>query len=710
MSELLIEIYSEEIPARMQLKAMEDFKKLFVDFFLKQNISIKEENLKVFIAPRRLVLLVENLSEQQNKPAVNKIGPKTDASSKAIEGFLKSIGLRNVADLEKIDRDDGSYYLYKQPEIKIKTAEILANNLPIILQKMAGTWQKSMNLISIEGQYSWVRPIRNILAIFAGKLLDFEFANLRANNNTFGNLIAGKKKIEVLDFAGYKQELEENFVILDWFKRREIIVNEISKIDHKLVDNNAKLIDEIAGLVEYPKVLIGSVDDIFAKLPLKVLELTIKIHQRSILFNDKSGLKFIFISGLETDEIATKRIIADNEKVVRARLSDAVFYIEEDKKIPFANRTLLLKDVIFHQKLGSIANKIERLKTLNKLIAIWVAKANLSKLEHLAKLSKNDLTTKTVAEMPELQGIIGGYCARSAGEDLEICQAIEEQYLPIGYDGQLPQSPLGIVLAIADKIDTICSLFLADEKPTSSKDPMALRRAALGIIKIAIEKQIALPLKIIIEKAINAHLVRNIKAIYPKKTNVEIKRIRSDCAFLVKSFFIERNKFYLKEKFNLKAEIINDVFEQFANKNNNKDYCPLHASNKALIINSFFTNPDNLAIIGLYKRVVNILAIEEARDGKIYNTKPSIVYLKTKYEKLLYKKSKIFTPLVKKDTKNHNYQNALTILMELEFPIRSFLDNVIINCDSRELRNNRLLILGRIRSLFTTVFNFEKII
>ena len=253
MAELLIEDYSEEIPARMQQKAMEDFRKIFVEFFNKQNIRFIEDDLKIFITPRRLVLFAKNLDVEQVSPAINKIGPRIDAENQAIAGFVKSVGISNVNQLEKITRDNGQYYLYKQPEIKIDTKEILAKHLNSLLQKMAGTWLKSMDLIDLTTRQNWVRPIRNILAIFNNEVLNCEFANLKANNQSFGHLLMGKKPLQVLDFADYKTKLENNFVILDWFERRKIIVDEIQKIDAKLIDKNSKLIDEIAGLVEYPK-------------------------------------------------------------------------------------------------------------------------------------------------------------------------------------------------------------------------------------------------------------------------------------------------------------------------------------------------------------------------------------------------------------------------------------------------------------------------
>jgi len=709
MAELLIEIYSEEIPARMQQKAMEDFRKIFVEFFTKQNIKFSETNLKIFITPRRLVLLTQNLDEQQVSPAIDKIGPKVDAPSQAIQGFLRSVGVSDVSGLEKVTRENGQYYFYKEPENKINTRQILEKNLPNLLQKMAGTWAKSMDLIDLEKQSNWVRPIRNILAVFNNQVLNFEFANLKTNNQTFGHLLEGKKSLSAMNFTDYKKQLEENSVILDWLTRREIIVTGINKIDVNLVEKNSKLIDEITGLVEYPQVLIGKIDNQFNNLPEEVLDLTIKLHQKAILFKNKESLNFIFVSNVKVGEVTTQKIISDNEKVVRARLSDAKFYIEEDLKTPFKDRAQLLRNITFHKKIGSLYHKVKRLEILNKLIVIWVPQARLSAAEKLAELAKNDLTTKTVAELPELQGIVGKYYARIQGESEEVSVAIAEQYLPTGQNSLLPKTPLGIVLAISDKIDTICSLFLANEKPTASKDPFALRRAALGIIKILFENKISLPLKIIIDKGINNFPDKSLKVLYPNKSNSEIKEIKRNLSVEIVQFFIERNKAYLKDQRSLRTDIVNQVFEEFCVDKNSKKYNPFITSQKTIFINIFVANSSHLAIIELYKRAANIVAIEEKKDNKDYNGKVSIISLKDKYEKALYKKVRISVRLVKKALKNYSYEGAFNILSELELPIKEFFDNIEVNCDNKNLRLNRLLILSKVRNLFNQLCDFSKI-
>ncbi|MFT6106283.1 MAG: glycyl-tRNA synthetase beta chain [Rickettsiales bacterium] len=709
MSELLIEIYSEEIPARMQQKACSDFERIFFELFNKQNIKFSDGDLKVFITPRRLTFLAQNLDPKQVGKAVSKIGPKTSAKDQAIQGFLRSVSLKSVSDLEIIQRDNGKYYSFDQPETQINTKEIIEKNLNSALQKMAGTWIKTMDLVDQNKRSNWVRPIRNILAIFDGEILDLEFANLKANNKTFGHLLAEKKSLQITNFADYEKKLEENYVILDWNQRRKIIEDGIGEIDKNLAKKNSKLIDEIAGLTEFPQVLIGSIEDQFRSLPEEVLELVIKLHQKAILLKNNQSLNFIFVSNIKADKEVVKKIITDNEKVVKARLSDAKFFIEEDLKIPFQERIDLLKNIIFHKKLGSLYLKIKRLEVLNKFIVIWVPKANLSMAEKLADLAKNDLSTKTVAELTELQGVIGSYYAKYHGEPEEVCQAIGEQYLPIGQNSALPQSPLGNVLAISDKIDTICGLFLAGEKPSASKDPFALRRSALGIIKIIFENELFLPLKIIIHKAINNYPHKSLKVLYPDKDDRQIKEMKKDVTKQIIQFFIERNKFFLKEKYELRTDIINQVFDEYSQDEKDKKCDLLAISQKAIFINKFIGEESNSKLIGLYKRASNIVSIESKKDGKDYRGKISLIALKTTYERNIYKNSRLASKLVKKHLNNQDHHQALISLMDLEVSIKEFFDNVQINCDNAHLRANRLMVLSKIKYLFEKVFNFSKI-
>jgi glycyl-tRNA synthetase beta chain len=722
MSEFLIEIYSEEIPAKMQAKAAANFKQIFSEFFEKQNIgqnigqNIKfdAEQLKSFISPRRLILLASNLQEFQIIPAVRKNGPKIDADQKAIDGFLKSVGVASVNELSK---NETNYY-FDQKENKISTADILQKNLPTLLQKMSNSWPKTMKWKSGQTQF-WVRPIRNILCIFNGKTISFEFAGIGSNCLSRGSFL-DNDNFEVSNFNQYKNYLSDTFIIFDGEERKKNILNKIKEICTEInckpieeLDDNNPLLNEVVGLVEYPEVLLGKIDDEFMHLPAEILILTIKLNQKYFcLKNEKGDLMpyFIFVSNVRANEKAKEKIIADNGKVVKARLNDARFFIEEDLRTPLLMRLESLKNIIFHEKLGSVYDKSKRLETLCEFISIWVPYADLSLADDMAKLAKCDLNTKAVVEFTELQGIIGGHYARIQGYKPEIYEAISEHYLPLGPNSKLPKTSLGALLSIADKIDTICGLFLINEKPTSSKDPYALRRAALGIIRILIDHKISLPLKIVIDKALNIYPSKTIKQIYSDKAGGEINKIKQKLTLEIIDFFAERLKAFLKDNWNIKADVINEVFAADLPLIKNDKKCNLMPlANKAKFINDFISNPANLEVISLYRRAANIVTIEEKKDQTKYDEKPSNGLLENKYEKLLYTKIKNLSPKIKKLTKNNKYDEAFILLNDLQHPINYFFDHVVVNVEEKNIRINRLLILANIRDLFDEIFNFSKI-
>lgn len=714
MAEFLIEIYSEEIPAKMQAKAVLSFKQIFSDFFTKQNIKFNPDQLKSFISPKRLILLASDLEEFQIIAAAKKNGPKIDADPKAIEGFLKSIGVSSINELGKTETN----YYFDQKENKISTAQILQNNLPALLQKMSTSWPKTMKWKEDQTQL-WIRPIRNILCIFNGKSIVFEFAGIKSNSTSRGHFL-DNDIFEVYNFNQYKNYLEDASIIFDEGKRKKIILEKIQEICTEFncvpseeLDDNNPLLNEVVGLTEYPEVLLGKIDDEFMYLPPEILILTIKLNQKYFcLKNKKSDLMpyFIFVSNVKANEKTKEKIIADNGKVVKARLNDARFFIEEDLRMPLLSRLESLKKIIFHEKLGSVYEKSKRLETLCEFISIWVPYADLSLAHDLAKMAKCDLNTKAVAEFTELQGIIGGHYARIQKYNPEIYQAISEHYLPLGPNSKLPETPLGSLLSIADKIDTICGLFLINEKPTSSKDPYALRRAVLGIIRILINRKVSLPLKIVIDKALNIYQSKVIKEIYSDKTSKEINEIKHKLTLEIIDFFAERLKAFLKDTWNIKTDVINEIFttDLLSIKDDEKSDLMVLA-NKAKFIDEFISNPSNSEVIALYKRAANIVAIEEKKDQVKYNEHASSGLLENKYEELLYKKIKHITPEIHKLTKKNKYDEAFILLNDLQHPLTYFFDHVVVNTEEKNLRINRLLILASIRDLFDGIFNFSKV-
>lgn len=715
MSEFLLEVYSEEIPARMQKQAAINFHKIFFDFFIKENFKINQDQISCFISSNRISLSVTDINKFQTSESSQKTGPKIDSPQKAIDGFIKAVGAKSKNDLIIIKNAKGQYYAFEQKASKIATTKILAKNIPALLQKMSNLWPKNMRWQS-DRNISWVRPIRNILAVFDGEIVDFQFANIKSSNKTYGHNLLSRKELQVTNIDNYQDILRKNFVIFDQKERQNIIVQEIKNICNKrgldlvenLADENQNLKDAV-GLAQFPHVAIANIDEEFMSLPREILILTAKSHQKYFCLQDADGRLapyFIFVSNVKV----TPKIIADNEKVLKARLRDAQFFIDEDLKVDFLERVSDLKKIIFHENLGTIYDKVKRLNVLNKFIALWIPNSNLVLANELANLAKNDLTTKCVAELPELQGVVGSYYAKMQRYNSDVCSAIAQQYLPTGPDSKIPQTPLGCLVSIADKVDTICGLFLVGQKPTSSKDPMALRRSALGIIRIIVDNDLTMPLRIVCEKSINSFSSKIIKAYYPGKNNKDIKLFRSQVVLEVVDFMLERIKFYLKQQKNIRSDIANALCENYLERiQDNKKFDINKLVNKAIFINNFVDDKSNYNIISLYKRAANIVNIEEKKDKKKYEGMPHPMLIKSSYAKLLHKKAKFIAPKVRKAGRAGDYQQIFQLFAELEEPLNKFLENDKVNVDDEYVREARLLILANIRNLFNAVFNFSKI-
>lgn len=716
MSQFLLEIYSEEIPARMQNKAVADFKAIFLEFFAKENFNLNENNLEVFVASCRLVLFASNIEEFQISPAVQKIGPRIDANSNAIEGFIRSVGASHVSELQKITNDKGEFYAFNSPEKKVATADILRKNLSQILQKMSNLWPKNMRWQDDKNLPKWVRPIRSILAIFDGKIIDFEFSSIKSSNKSYGHKLLAREEFEVENFADYQSKLRSKFVILDQKERKEYIVKNINDIclKHNLktvdpLDDFNPILNETVGLAEFPQVALAKIDESFMSLPKEVLILTAKLHQKYFCLQNLDGSLapyFIFVGNVAINQ----KIILDNQKVLKARLSDARFFIEEDLKVSFASRLDLLKNIIFHESLGTVYDKVKRMESLNKIVAFFINGADVVLAEKLEDFAKNDLTTKCVAELPELQGIVGSYYAKIQGEKEDVVKAIYEQYLPLGPNSPLPQTPLGCLLAICDKIDTISGLFLVGQKPTSSKDPLALRRLALGIVRIVIVHHISLPLKVVVHKAVDNFSNDLLKNNYPKYSSSDIKKLREDTIIEVCDFIAQRIKSVLKDDYDIRSDVINAIFEEYLpHIQEDQKFDINELVRKAIFINNFVNDPKNDNLISLYKRVVNIVNIEEKKDDKKYDSNPSIFAIDNEYEKHLIEHIKIVSTKSNKLEKTSNYEAIFNLFLQLEGPLNDFFANVKVNSEDKKLRENRLLILGKIRSLFNSVFDFSKI-
>ncbi len=720
MTDFLLEILSEEIPAGMQKAAAENFAKIASEILTKNNLVFTVEQLNIFITPRRLTLCISNLEASQKTPATKKVGPKINADKRAIEGFLKSVGLSDESELEKTENNGHTCYAYIKPESEIKTDTILKDSIPQILQKMIAAWPKLMrwDVENSSIQPKWIRPIRNIACLFGSEIIEVEFAGLKSNDQTFGHFLKSSSPLKLKDASDYKKILIDNFVILDRADRRKKIIEEITKIKTHLgfetIDEEVKslLYDEVTGLCEWPVAWVAEIDQKFMELPEEVLVLTLKLNQRYFCLKNSKGelqSKFIFISNVDTADFAKEKIIKDNEKLVRARLNDAQFFISEDLKKPLISRTPDLSKVVFHQKLGTVLDKIARINSLAKFLSIFIPHCDLVLIDRAADLCKADLVTKTVSELPELQGKIGSFYAQKQNENIKISAAIYEHYLPLGPNSELPKTPLGIALSIADKIDSITGFFLADEKPTSSKDPYALRRAALGIIRIGFQHNIAFPIRILIEKSLNAYPPKVLKTLLGQKEGKFFENKERLVEEIIR-FFVERLKAYLRENEQLQSDIINAVIDEYLSDLKVHKLCDIiYLVKKIRFLSQFVKEKKNEKIIELYKRSANILAIEEKKSQKKYSGKPSRLAMKSKYELVLYRRIKQVTNDFKKLISKGEFEMAFKLLDILELPLTHFFDHVVVNDKEENLRENRLLILSEIRALFNWVTDLSQV-
>ena len=716
--DFFLEIYTEEIPAKMQKKASDDLAQIAFDTFKKNGLELDKDSIKSYITPNRQSLYISALKSIIELPEILKFGPQIGANEKAIQGFLKSNKLKSVDQLEIAENKGKKCYLFRQEKSQIDTSSILEKSIPEALNKMVNSWPKLMrwDLEGTKTQPKWIRPIRSLTAVCGTNIINFEFAGLKSDNITYG---LDKEEIVILRAEDYIDYLGKKNVILDQKKRKALIVNQVnnllSETGLSAFDDpeSSNLFNEITYLCEYPTALLASIEERFLDLPQDVLLLTLKNNQRYICLKNKDGSfanKFIFI----TNNVITKdnkdKIIKDNEKLVNARFCDVEFFISDDLKKPLIDRIDELGKIVFHAKLGTLKEKIYRLESVAKIIGVFVPHANLSNLDRVVQLSKVDLTTKSVAELPDLQGKMGSYYASKQGENEEVSTAIAEQYLPLGPTSPLPQTPLGITLAITDKVDSIVGFYLANDKPTSSKDPYGMRRAVLGIIRTTFEYNIAFPIRISVEKALNSYPIKLSKKLLLESSDEKFQIAKKQLVEEIIIFFVERLKTYLKETKNLRGEIVNIVTDEYLLNLDKHRYCDiLYLYKKINFLSNYVDNEENSELLNLYKRSANILAIEEKKDAKKHNGKVSRLHLKNKYEKALYLRNKKISHKFKKLILSGNFEEGFELISSLKLPLKQFFDNVLVNDEDSSIRENRLRILSKVTTSFNNVANLSKL-
>jgi len=683
MSDFFLELFSEEIPADLQKNLREKLFNEFVNFFLEK--SIKSKNSFTFSTPNRLIIVFEGLDKKINIKSNEIKGPKVSAPDQAIEGFLRSNKIeKNDLFINKTEK--GEFYFYKTNSKIIKTHDLLSEFIPRLLKNYQ--WKKSMKWGDFN--LNWGRPLKSILSVFDNKVINFKFYHIASSNSTFIDKDFEDKKKTFKDFKSYEKFFEKNGVIINHNKRKKFITREFSKLLNKrklIIKDNPSLIDEVVDLVDNPNILLCKFDRKFLSIPKEILILTMESHQKYFpTFDDKDEItnEFLVVSNRKDQKGLIK---IGNERVIEARLRDAEFFWNKDKTQNMVKKVTELKSINFFKGLGTYFDKVQRMRKLSGMISdeLLISK---EKVELIASICKTDLTSDLVGEFPELQGVMGGYFSEHQGFDKDISLAISEQYLPIGLKSSVSKKPFSIALSISDKVDTLIGFFGINEKPTSSKDPFALRRIAIGIIRTIIENKKNLKL--------NDLLTYSLSLYQDQGHNITNENIQKELS----SFLKERFKYYLKEK-EIRFDIIDASISSFSL---NKLFSSFE---KAKSLNKVINNEMGLAITSSYKRASNILDIEmKNSEVEITNTTDPGIF-KTEFEKNLYKKINEIKKYYSNINNDENYHQSLSILAGAKKEVGEFFDNVKVNEENETLRKNRLELINMLCKTFQNFINFQ---
>lgn len=679
MAELLLEILSEEIPARMQARAAEDLARLLADAL--KAAGLDHGKPRAYATPRRLVLVIDAIPEAQPDVKDERKGPAVDAPEKAIQGFLGSVGLS----LDQCEKRDikGKSFLFAVIEKKGRpTAEVLAE---IIAGVMAAfPWPKSMRWGA--GEARWVRPIQSILALFAGRVVDVEFAGVRAGDATAGHRFLAPRTFAVRDFDDYQARLRAAYVLLDPEERRDTLLTDADRLaeaEGLRLRSDPALFSEVAGLIEWPVALIGRIDDAFMDVPAEVLTESMRAHQKYFALETKDrelAPFFVTVANMLTDD-GGAAVIAGNERVLRARLSDARFFWDQDRKARLDSRVARLGQITFHAKLGTVLEKVERIESLAAELCDFIPGSDRNKATRAAHLAKADLTSGMVGEFPELQGVMGRYYALHDGEDADVAEAIAQHYSPKGPNDSCPTAPTAIAVALADKIDSLAGFFAVGEKPTGSRDPFALRRAALGVIRIVTENGLRLPLA--------------------RAFGLADATGKLDIGDML-AFFADRLKVQMREK-----GVRHDLIEAVFSLGGEDDLVRLLRRVDALT--AFLGTDDGANLLTAYRRAANIVAIEEKKDKTTYDGAVDAALLAEPQEKRLNEVLALEEQALALTLGDEKWGDAMAALAHLREPVDAFFDHVTVNADDKALRANRLRLLSRIRAALNRVADFSKI-
>jgi glycyl-tRNA synthetase beta chain len=734
MPDLLFELFSEEIPARMQAKAADDLRRLVTDRLVAEGLVY--EGAKAFATPRRLALTLHGLPARQSDLKEERRGPRVGGPDAAIAGFLKTTGLASIEEA-KIQRDPkkGDFYVALIEKPGRATIEVLAEILPVIIRTFP--WPKSMRWgerSAKSNSLSWVRPLHAITATFGLEteepdVVNFSVDGIEAGQTTFGHRFMAPAAIRVRRFEDYEAKLLHAKVVLDPERRKDTILTDAKQLafaqGFELVEDQA-LLDEVAGLVEWPVVMMGSFEKEYLSIPGEVIRATIRNNQKCFVVNDpKTGKltnRFVLTANIEASD-GGKTIVAGNERVIRPRLSDAKFFYETDLKIRLEDRLPKFDGIVFHEKLGTQAERIARIERLAAEIAPLVG-ADVEKAKRAAKLAKADLLTEVVGEFPELQGLMGKYYALAQGEDASVAAASEEHYKPQGPNDRVPADPVSVAVALADKIDTLVGFWAIDEKPTGSKDPYALRRAALGVIRLIVENRLRIHWsRLLRDEAIriqqqgfeDSDLLD--ESLELPATVVDVESVKNALSNAVAesgltiglkvssdllSFFADRLKVQLRDQ-GARHDLVDAVFALEGQDD------LLMIVRRVEALGKFLDTDDGKNLLAGTKRASNILAIEEKKDKRTFDGAPNPALYSLAEEKALAKaidqlKTEASAAVAKED-----FAGAMSASARLRPAVDAFFDKVKVNDDDPKVRENRLKLLNEIRSATRAVADFSKI-
>ena len=685
MSEFFLELFSEEIPSSLQKSLREELLNSFIKEFNEKSISFKKSSS--FSTPNRLVILFEGLQKQITLKSEEIKGPNVKAPEVALEGFIRSNNI-NKKDLFKQTIDKGEFYFFKTKSKKLNTQNLLEELVPSILHKIQ--WKKSMRWSDFN--LNWGRPLKSILAIFDKKKLTFNFHHLTSSNSTFIDKEFEEKKKIFIDFKDYNNFFKKLNIIIDHNQRKNLIekkLNEISKKKNILIEDNSKLLDEVVDLTDQPNVILCEFDRKFLNIPKEILMITMQHHQKYFPTFDKKGNitnEFLVVTNKHDKSGLIK---LGNERVVEARLSDAEFFWQKDKSQNLVKRVSSLKSMNYFKGLGTYFDKVQRMRKLGGMLSdeLLISK---DKVELSASICKVDLVSELVGEFPELQGIMGGYFAEAQGFEKDVCKAISEQYLPAGLNSKVPKKPYSVALSLADKIDTLVGFFGINQKPTSSKDPFALRRLALGVIKTIVENKKDFKIRDLISYSTGLYLDQGFE--------FENKSLQNELI----SFLMDRLKFYMKEE-KIRSDIILASTSSF-----NLDRSVV-IFGKAKSLNKFVNKPNGIDLISSYKRASNILESElKDKNLELSNTTDPGIF-KTEFEKNLYKKINELSKYFQSINKDEDFEQSINNLAESKKVIFDFFDNVIVNDEDITIKKNRLELIQMLCKTFDYYVNFSLI-